>query len=459
MEQERKKEEALRREQERAHAAKEEENSDSDREGSNEMLEVEDIGKMMFSQQKNSETGEEEDEGEEDKTKIDLESLSKPMVNPVMRKALTKQGYKLLGSHSGVKLCRWTKAMLRGRGGCYKHTFYGISSYQCMEMTPSLACANKCVFCWRHHTNPVAKEWKWKVDDPTFLVEEAMHNHHQLIKSLKGVPGVVPERFQEAKTIKHCALSLVGEPILYPYINELVGLLHSNKISTFLVTNAQFPDKLESLGPVTQLYLSIDAATKDRLKVIDRPLFRDFWERFIQSIKIVASYPQRTVFRLTLVKDYNMEEIKDYAELVKLGVPDFIEIKGVTYCGNSDASFLTIKNTPFQDEVVKFSQSLCNEINHVVDPIHAVYEIACEHEHSLSILIANKSKFYKNGKWHTWIDYPKFSELVSSGNTFSAEDYLCETPGWAVWGAGERGFDPYEERFLRNKAKPPTQGC
>jgi hypothetical protein len=27
----------------------------------------------------------------------------------------------------------------------------GINSYQCMEATPSLACANKCTFCWRHH--------------------------------------------------------------------------------------------------------------------------------------------------------------------------------------------------------------------------------------------------------------------------------------------------------------------
>lgn len=44
--------------------------------------------------------------------------------------------------------------MLRGRGGCYKHSFYGIESHRCMETTPSLACANKCVFCWRHHTNP-----------------------------------------------------------------------------------------------------------------------------------------------------------------------------------------------------------------------------------------------------------------------------------------------------------------
>ena len=58
-------------------------------------------------------------------------------------------GYRIVGSHSGVKMCRWTKSMLRGRGGCYKHTFYGIESHRCMESTPSLACANKCVFCWR----------------------------------------------------------------------------------------------------------------------------------------------------------------------------------------------------------------------------------------------------------------------------------------------------------------------
>ena len=36
-----------------------------------------------------------------------------------------------------------------------------IISYQCMEATPSLACANKCVFCWRHHKNPVGTEWRY----------------------------------------------------------------------------------------------------------------------------------------------------------------------------------------------------------------------------------------------------------------------------------------------------------
>jgi hypothetical protein len=35
-----------------------------------------------------------------------------------------------------------------------------------------------------------------------------------------------------------------------------------------------------------------------------------------------------------------MEEIANYAELIKLGLPDFIEVKGVTFCGDSDARFV-----------------------------------------------------------------------------------------------------------------------
>ena len=61
---------------------------------------------------------------------------------------------------------------------------------------------------------------------------------------LSGVPGVQPERLAEGKEPKHCALSLVGEPIMYPEINTLVRLLHQKHISTFLVTNAQFPEAI-----------------------------------------------------------------------------------------------------------------------------------------------------------------------------------------------------------------------
>jgi tRNA wybutosine-synthesizing protein 1 len=44
--------------------------------------------------------------------------------------ALTKQGYAIVGSHSGVKICRWTKSALRGRGSCYKYSLYGINSHR-----------------------------------------------------------------------------------------------------------------------------------------------------------------------------------------------------------------------------------------------------------------------------------------------------------------------------------------
>ena len=44
------------------------------------------------------------------------------MVTPLQYRSLTKEGYKIIGTHSAVKICRWTKNHLRGRGGCYKHT-------------------------------------------------------------------------------------------------------------------------------------------------------------------------------------------------------------------------------------------------------------------------------------------------------------------------------------------------
>eukprot|EP01061_Rhynchopus_euleeides_P042587 TRINITY_DN74281_c0_g1_i1.p1 TRINITY_DN74281_c0_g1~~TRINITY_DN74281_c0_g1_i1.p1 ORF type:complete len:671 (+),score=295.96 TRINITY_DN74281_c0_g1_i1:84-2015(+) len=378
-----------------------------------------------------------------DSTPVDPDA---EMINPRMRRALTKQGYNLIGSHSGVKLCRWTKAQLRGRGGCYKHTFYGITSYECMEMTPSLACANKCVFCWRHHTNPVSKEWKWKTDDPDFLVSKAVEGQRAMIKPLKGVPGVMPERFEAAMNPSHCALSLVGEPIIYPEINTLVDKLHEREISSFMVTNAQFPEKIEELRPVTQLYISVDAATKESMKAIDRPIFEDFWDRFLRGVDAMRNKGQRTVFRLTLVKSWNVSEIENYAQLIQRGQPDFVEVKGVTWCGESTASNLTMSNVPFHKEVIEFCTQLA-------DACGAQYELACEHEHSCCVLIAN-TKFKKADGWHTWIDFKGFHELVRQEKPFGTDDYLVRTPDWGQYGNAARGFDPEETRYVKVRNHP-----
>ncbi|CAK6444625.1 unnamed protein product [Pipistrellus nathusii] len=439
-------------EEELFESSSEEESGTEDHQSLTSVVDVEDLGNIMNHVKKEKE----EKTGLFRNTMKSEDSERRDMITPALREALTKQGYQLIGSHSGVKLCRWTKSMLRGRGGCYKHTFYGIESHRCMETTPSLACANKCVFCWRHHTNPVGTEWRWKMDQPEVILKEAIENHQNMIKQFKGVPGVKEERFKEGMTVKHCALSLVGEPIMYPEINRFLKLLHECKISSFLVTNAQFPVEIRNLKPVTQLYVSVDASSKDSLKRIDRPLFKDFWQRFLGSLKALAAKQQRTVYRLTLVKAWNVDELQAYAELVSLGQPDFIEVKGVTYCGESSASSLTMANVPWHEEVVRFVRELVDLIPD--------YEIACEHEHSNCLLIAHK-KFKIDREWWTWIDYDRFQELIqeyedSGGSkTFSAEDYMAKTPHWALFGANERGFDPKDTRFQRKNKSKNISGC
>lgn len=409
-----------------------------------------------------------DDGGEEDAagSEVDIEDLGGPsgkdegepnaprtpatkpeMVTPLIRGSLTKQGYKIIGSHSGVKMCRWTKSMLRGRGGCYKHAFYGIESHRCMEATPSLACANKCVFCWRHHSNPVGREWKWAMDPPEQIVGSALEQHRRMVREYAGVPGVQAKAVAEGLQVRHCALSLVGEPIMYPEINTLVGLLHERRISTFLVTNAQFPDCIQKLKPITQLYVSVDAATPESLKAVDRPLFSDYWERFTSCLRSLHDKRQRTVYRLTLVKGWNMAEVQQYADLVDLGRPDFIEIKGVTYCGSGAASTLTMANVPYHQDVVDFGQAICAARA-------GEYGLACEHAHSCCILLARRERFYRDGLWHTWIDYDKFQDLVAAGASFGTEDYMLATPPWATFGAPEAGFDPGQTRIKKARNHP-----
>ena len=365
-------------------------------------------------------------------------------------KNLTKQGYKVIGSHSGVKICRWTKNELRGKGSCYKKSLFNIASSRCMELTPSLACSSKCVFCWRHGTNPVSKNWRWEVDEPEYILENALKGHYSMIKQMRGVPGVIAERFAKAFEVRHCALSLVGEPILYPHINKFIQLLHQKGITSFLVCNAQHPEALRNIVKVTQLYVSIDAPTKTELKKVDRPLYKDFWERMVECLEILKTVQnhQRTVFRLTLVKGFNMGDISAYADLVQRGLPSFIEVKGATFSGSSDGNGnpLTMQNIPFYEECVNFVKAFTTELQR--RGLH--YDLAAEHAHSNCLLIAD-TKFKINGEWHTHIDFDKFFVLLNSGKDFTYMDYLEKTPEWALFGNG--GFAPGNTRVYRKDKK------
>jgi len=362
------------------------------------------------------------------------------MLTETAKQELEKQQYRVVGDHSAVKICGWTKNMIRGEGGCYKLKFYGIMSNQCMQMSTSISCANRCTFCWRGYKAPVAKEWKWKVDDPEEIIEGSLFHHHNLLAGFKGNDKVTPRSYETTKEVKHVALSLTGEPIIYPKMNKAIEIFNKKGISTFLVTNAQYPKQIRDLNPLTQFYISVDAPTKDLLKHIDVPLFKDYWERMNKSLEYMAEKKERTCIRLTMIKGMNMLHPEEYAKLITKGDPDFIEIKAYMFVGASRQR-LNKENMPYHEEVVEFSKEL---IKHLSE-----YKIVSEHISSRVIMMAKK-KFKKNGKWFTWIDFPKYHELVNSGKEFTSDDYLKPTPLTGLSGKGtlDRKKDTYKEMKL-----------
>jgi len=339
-----------------------------------------------------------------------------------------------------VKTCGWTKNMINGVGGCYKLKFYGIMSHQCMQMTTSISCANRCTFCWRGYKAPVSKEWKWDVDDPKMILEESLKAHHKLMIGFGGSHKANTTVYEQSKEVKHVALSLTGEPITYPRMNELIDEFHAKGISTFLVTNAQYPEHIKNLKPITQLYCSVDAPTKELLKEIDKPLFTDYWERMLLSLKYLAEKKQRTCVRLTLIKGVNDMFIEKYAELITLSGTDFIEVKSYMFVGPSQQR-LSKDNMLMHEEIVVFSKQL--------EKLLPDYSIVSEHIPSRVVLLAKNSYKKKDG-WYTWIDFPKFAELAMSGRDFTSEEYLVKTPQTGLSGKGtiERNRD-YEEKMRK----------
>ena len=330
-------------------------------------------------------------------------------ISKEQKESLEKQQYRFVGHHSAVKVCGWTKNHIMNKGVCYKYAFYGIRSHQCLQMTTSMFCASRCVFCWRGEKAPVSKEWYGPVDDPSFIIDDSIKAHLSLLEGFNGNPKANKDLVSEMKTIRHVALSLTGEPITYPKINEILKEFHKRGISTFLVSNAQYPDEIESIENVTQLYLSIDAPNMDKFKEVDRPLFTDYEDRILRSLDVLATRPYRTCVRLTLIKDLNMSDLGGYKNLIERGNPDMIELKAYMHVGASKV-LLEYSQMPFMDDVVDFAEKLESELSG--------YEIVAKHNPSRVVLLMKKSLNKKS-----FINFNNFFNIVNSGKQIKTEDY------------------------------------
>ena len=273
---------------------------------------------------------------------------------------LESSGYRFVGSHNhaAAKICHWTKQSILDRGVCYKEKFYGIESHRCLQMAPAVPnCQQKCEFCWRD-LSYTQTQWDGEYDDPKTIIDEAIEAQNNLLCGFFGNDKANKEKLEESKTPTNAAISLAGEPMLYPEIDELIAEFNRRNFTTFVVSNGQCVDKLKNLeNEPYQLYLSLDAPTKKIYNEVCQPQISEGWDNLNQSLDTLASFNSRTCIRTTCVKGRNMINPEKYRELIKKSNPDFVEIKAYM-CVGSSRYRLTPDNMPTFDEVKSFAQKI-----------------------------------------------------------------------------------------------------
>jgi tRNA wybutosine-synthesizing protein 1 len=273
---------------------------------------------------------------------------------------LTRQGYHLVGG-GAVKPCLWLRRSMRGGDQCYKHHFYGISSHRCVQMTPTLECNHQCLHCWRPIDDPVPGIAPL---EPAALLDGILSGQQKFLSGYGGAKTTDPERLDEARVPMHVALSLMGEPTLYPYLKELIELIHKRGMTTFVVSNATNPEVLADLLP-TQLYLSLNAPDEEMYRRVCRPA-GELWPRILESLEIIKQHRCRSVIRLTLARGLNMVRPEDYARLIARAEPDYVEVKAYMHLGRS-RDRLTREAMPQHSEIMEFARSLGDALGYELE--------------------------------------------------------------------------------------------
>jgi len=266
-------------------------------------------------------------------------------------------------NHTAAQTCGWTKNALNGEGKCYKNIFYGIESHRCIQMTPVVKCNERCVFCWRDHAGHAYELGDVEWDDPEAVVDASIDLQQKLLSGFGGNENVPRERFEEAMEPRHVAISLDGEPTLYPYLPELIEAFHERGITTFLVSNGTKPDVLAECSP-TQLYVSVDAADRRTFESTVKAVEDDAWHGLIETLDVLAEKDDtRTVIRTTLVDGQNMHTPAWYAAMCSRAQADFVELKAYMHVGHSRGR-LDRDSMPDHEDVVAFAERMQEFLPH-----------------------------------------------------------------------------------------------
>jgi tRNA wybutosine-synthesizing protein 1 len=263
-----------------------------------------------------------------------------------------------------------------------------------MEMTPTaMNCENRCIYCWRptefYDTLQMPEHL---VDEPDVIINQLLKERERLIMGFYGNPKSNKEKLDESLFPEHYAISLSGEPTMYPKLPNLIKYLKSlnNTKSIFLVTNGQEPEMINRLikedALPTQLYLSTNASNRKTFYQINRPKYKDAWDRWLTTLNILADINTRTVLRMTLIRNYNsdLNNIPEFVNVINKANPHFIEVKSYMHIGMS-TNRLEHNNMLDVKEVREFTNNLQKNLQD--------YNIMDESEISRIVVLQNQNRY------------------------------------------------------------------
>lgn len=233
-------------------------------------------------------------------------------------------------------------------------------------MTPVVdKCTQNCQFCWRVTPDDVGVNWDQITVEKSAVLDAAKLLDDTQMANLRSLGGYNPEAgadvpqkmYDEARNPKHVAISLAGEPTLYPYLGEFIEEVNRRGMTSFLVTNGTMPEVLRKITPPTQLYITLAAPNEETYRRLCHPSISDGWQRLKQSQELLQSLECRTVNRLTMVSERNMHHPRSYADLIISGEPDFVELKGYMHLGASRRR-LSKRNSPSHQDIESFAEKI-----------------------------------------------------------------------------------------------------
>ncbi len=198
------------------------------------------------------------------------------------------------------------------------------------------------------------------------IVTGSLKAQEAILTGYKGNAKTDWQKFREALTPKHVAISLTGEPTLYEPLGDLIHAFHCKGFTTFLVSNGTMPKKLAELSEEpTQLYISVCAPNEEVFRRVCRPQTPNAWAKLNETLGSLPSFRCPTVIRTTLVKGHNMKFADGYAELIEKANPTYIEAKAYMHIGFSNLR-LSYESMPDHTEVYDFAQRLAERTGYKI---------------------------------------------------------------------------------------------